>query len=94
MSISDRHMLITCALSRLRLILAIKSLLFHLKSSFFFLDILKVLFCPYGNVGKRQMSKGKCQNKRRHKLNNKQLQYTCYQTSQEVKVIKQLNLLS
>ena len=38
------------------------------------------------------MTKGKFQNLRRYKLDNKQLQYTNCQVSQEVKTISQGNL--
>ena len=58
----------------------------------FILDTFSILILKFFYAGKRLDKNGKLILKLRHKLDNKQLRYTYYQLSQEVKAIRQWNL--
>ena len=87
--------LIKGALSRLGQFLPTKSPLKKMKNAFCFIlkalfifEIFQFLFKIFGSVGKWY---GKFQTLWPYKLDNKQLQYTYCQISQEVKAIRQWN---
>ena len=61
--------------------------IYHLRSLFCFWDI-SIFLRIFGHVEKRLDKKANFQNLRRHTLDNKQLQYTYFRISQEVKAIR------